>query len=59
MIFVISASNSIEIDVRERNLRQKSFFDSWGNLNHKKTLKSQISKFQLCKKIQKDALINT
>ena len=30
MIFVISASSSIEIDIRERNSRQKLFSNPWG-----------------------------
>ena len=30
MIFVISASSSIEIDIRERNSRQKVFSNPWG-----------------------------
>ena len=30
MIFIISAMSSIEIDIREENKRQNSFFHHWG-----------------------------
>ena len=35
MIFVISATSSIERDIKEPNRRQKVFFDPWGYLRHK------------------------
>ena len=57
MIFVISASSSIEIDIRERNSRQKVFSNSWGDPRHKKS-KSKILKFQPYRKTQKGSLIN-
>ena len=58
LIFLIIASSSIEIDIRERNLRQKIFFDPSEDHSHQKS-KSKISKFQLCRKTQKGSLINT
>ena len=57
MIFVISASSSIEIDIRERNSRQKVFSNPWGDPRHQKS-KSKISKFQPYRKTQKGSLIN-
>ena len=57
MIFVISASSSIEIDIREPNSRQKVFSNPWGDPRHQKS-KSKISKFQRYRKTQKGSLIN-
>ena len=57
MIFVISASSSIEIDIRERNSRQKLFSNPWGDPRHQNS-KSKISKFQPYRKTQKGSLIN-
>ena len=57
MIFVISASSSIEIDIRERNSREKVFSNPWGDPRHQKS-KSKISKFQPYRKTQKGSLIN-
>ena len=39
MIFVISAMSSIEIDIREENKRQNSFFRPWGVPQAQKTEK--------------------
>ena len=57
MVFVISALSSIEIDIRERNSRQKDFSNPWVDPRNPKS-KSKISKFQPYRKTQKGSLIN-